>query len=58
MFTEEEKLEKQKRLTQDHADFLIEYEEAKTRGEAIGTFIAWRHQNNRDGIQIDDSQAK
>jgi hypothetical protein len=58
MFTEEEKQEKQKRLTQDFQDFLVEYEAAKARGEALGTFIAWRHENNRDGIKIDDSRRR
>jgi hypothetical protein len=50
--------EKQKQLTQDYADFLIDYEAAKAQGTALGTFLAWRHLNNRDGIEIDDSRKK
>lgn len=50
--------EKTKQLTQDYADFLAEYEAAKARGEFIGTFIAWRHANNRDGIVIEESRSK
>ncbi|MBV5337499.1 MAG: hypothetical protein J0653_06015 [Deltaproteobacteria bacterium] len=50
--------EKQKQLTQDYADFLIDYEAAKAQGIALGTFIAWRHLNNRDNIVIDDSRKK
>ena len=49
---------KQKQLTQDYADFLAEYEAAKQQGVSIGTFIAWRHANNRDGIKIDDSRKR
>jgi len=52
------KTEKQKRLTQDHADFVIEYEAAKAKGIALGTFLAWRHAHNRDGITIDDSRKR
>jgi hypothetical protein len=50
--------EKQKQLTQDYADFLVDYEAAKAQGTALGTFLAWRHLNNRDGIVIDDSRKK
>ena len=49
---------KRQQLTQDYADFLAEYEAARARGEQIGTFIAWRHANNRDGIKIDDSRKR
>jgi hypothetical protein len=52
------KTEKQKKLTQDHADFVIEYEAAKAKGIALGTFLAWRHAHNRDGITIDDSRKR
>lgn len=50
--------DKQKQLTRDYSDFLVEYEAARERGETIGTFIAWRHENNRDGIKIDDSRRR
>ena len=49
MFSEEEKLEKQKKLAKDYEEFLMVYEEAKSRGAAIGTFIAWQHVNNPTG---------
>ena len=58
MFSEEEKLEKQKKLAKDYEEFLMVYEEAKSRGEAIGTFIAWQHENNRNGIKIGDSRRR
>ena len=44
--------EKQKKLSQDYADYLVDYAAAKAQGIALGTFIAWRHANNRDGIKI------
>lgn len=50
--------EKQKQLTQDYADFLVEYETAKAQGICLGTFLAWRHANNRDNIVIDDSRKR
>ena len=46
------KKEKQKKLTQDYSDFLSEYEEAKARGEALGTFLEWQHRNGRAGVTI------
>ena len=52
------KLNKQKQLNQDYADFLVEYAAAKARGEAMGGFIAWRHEDNREGIKIDDSRKR
>ncbi len=51
------KNEKQKRLSQEYAEFLIEYEAAKAQGIAIGTFIAWRHANDRDGIKIPETRS-
>lgn len=50
--------DKQKKLTQDYADFLVEQKAAEARGEALGTFIAWRHENNREGIKIEDSRRR
>ena len=60
MKTEKTEIEarKQRQLTQDYADFLAEYEASKGKGVFIGTFIAWRHANNRDGIKIDDSRKR
>jgi len=43
---------KQQKLNKDYADFLIESEVAKVQGEALGTFLEWRHKNDRDGIKI------
>jgi len=45
---------KQQQLNTDYADFLIESEAAKAQGEALGTFLEWRHKNDRDGIKILD----
>ena len=49
---------KQQRLTQDYADFLAIEAQARAQGKAIGGFIAWRHENNREGIKIDDSRKR
>ena len=43
---------KQKKLTQDYADFLAEHEEAKAQGVALGTFLEWVHKNNRAGVVL------
>ena len=43
---------KQQQLNLDYADFLVESEAAKAQGNPIGTFIEWRHLNDRDGIKI------
>jgi hypothetical protein len=48
----QEKQDKQQKLNQDYADFLVEYDAAMAQGTPIGGFIAWRHENNRDGIKI------
>ena len=45
---------KQQQLNTDYADFLVESETAKEQGNPLGTFLEWRHKNNRDGIQIVD----
>jgi len=45
---------KQKKLNQDYANFLVEYEAAKSQGIALGTFLEWLHKNDPDGIKIDD----
>ena len=50
--------DKQNALNQDYADFLIEYEAAIAQGNPIGGFIAWRHENDRDGIKIPESRGK
>ncbi len=47
---------KKKKLSQEYAEFLIEYEAAKAQGKALGTFIAWRHANDRDGIKIPEKR--
>ena len=44
------KTQKQKKLTQDYADFLVEHEKAKAQGVALGTFLEWMHKNNRAGV--------
>ena len=49
---------KQKKLNQDYANFLIEYEAAKTQGTALGTFLEWVHKNDPDGIKIDDTKRR
>ena len=54
----QEQKEKQRRLNQDYADFLVEYEAAIARGRPIGGFIAWRHENDRDGIKIPTHRGK
>ena len=50
--------DKQKALNQDYADFFIEYEAAVAQDNPIGGFIAWRHENDRDGIKIPESRGK
>ena len=54
----QEQKNKQKALNQDYADFLIEYEVAMAQGKPIGGFIAWRHENDRDGIKIPERRDK
>ena len=54
----QEHKEKQRRLNQDYADFLAEYEPAMAQGRPIGGFIAWRHENDRDGIKIPERKDK
>ena len=46
------KTEKQKKLTQDFAEFLVDHKEASARGEALGTFLEWQHKNDRAGVAI------
>ena len=48
----QDKQEKQKKLTQDYAEFLVAYEQAQARGEALGTFLEWQHRNGRAGVTI------
>jgi len=45
-----EKQEKQKKLTQDYANFLIEHEAARTQGKALGTFLEWQHNSDRTRV--------
>jgi len=52
------KSNKQKKLNQDYANFLVEYETAKTQGIALGTFLEWLHKNDPEGIKIDDSRKR
>jgi hypothetical protein len=54
----QDKKDKQKALNQDYADFLVEYEAALAQGKHIGGFIAWRHENDRDGIKIPERKDK
>lgn len=54
----QEKQKKQKALNKDYADFLIEYDAALAQGNPIGGFIAWRHENDRDGIKIPENREK
>ena len=53
-----DKKDKQKRLNKDYADFLVEYAAAMAQGRPIGGFIAWRHENDRDGIKIPERKDK
>jgi hypothetical protein len=46
----QDKQVKQKKLTQDYTDFLIEHEVAKTQGKALGTFLEWQHKNDRVAV--------
>jgi len=48
------KKEKQQKLNQDYADFLIEYE----AGRVQGTFLAWMHETGRNGIKIPMTRAE
>lgn len=48
----QDKQNKQKKLNQDYADFLVEYEAAIAQGKFIGGFIGWLHENGRNGIKI------
>lgn len=43
----QDKQEKQKKLTQDYAEFLAAFEQAQARGEALGTFLEWQHKIDR-----------
>lgn len=43
----QEQQEKQKKLTQDYADFLVAYEAAAKEGKALGTFLEWQHKLDR-----------
>ena len=54
----QEQKEKQRRLNQDYADFLAEYELAMAQGRPIGGFIAWRHDIDRDGIKLPERKDK
>ena len=42
-----DKQEKQKKLAQDYAEFLIQHEQAKAQGRALGTFLEWQHKHDR-----------
>jgi len=46
------KTQKQKKLTQDYADFLADHEKARVQGVALGTFLEWVHKNNRAGVVL------
>lgn len=48
------KLDKQKKLDQDYADFLAEYQ----AGRVQGTFLAWLHETGRNGIKIPMTRAE
>lgn len=39
-------------MGQSYADYLVEYEVAKSQNKALGTFIEWQHANNRIGIKV------
>lgn len=45
-----DKQEKHKKLTQDYANFLVEYDEANNQGKALGTFLEWQHKIGRAPI--------
>ena len=44
--------EKQKKLAQDYADFLVDEETAKQQGIALGTFLTLVHKNDRSGVTV------
>ncbi|MFZ4534836.1 hypothetical protein [Propionivibrio sp.] len=44
--------DKQKKLNQDYADFLVEHEAAKAQGKFIGNFLSWIHATGRGQIAI------
>jgi hypothetical protein len=50
----QDKQDKQKKLDQDYADFLVEYE----AGRVQGTFLAWMHETGRNGIKIPMTRAE
>lgn len=49
---------KQKKLDQDYASFIVEYEAEKSKGVALGTFLEWLHKNDPDGIKIDETKKR
>ena len=54
----QKKNEKQQKLNQDYADFLVEYDAAQAQGKFIGGFIGWMHETGRNGIKIPMTRAE
>ena len=50
--------QKQMKTSKDHADFIVKHEAAKAQGKALGTFLEWLHENDRNGVRIDDSKKR
>lgn len=42
--------DKQEKLNQDYADFLVEHATAKAQGKSLGNFLSWIHATGR--VQI------
>ena len=52
----QDKQEKQKKLTLEYAEFLAAYEQAKARGEALGTFLEWQHKIDRTSLNTSNER--
>ncbi|MFZ4534988.1 hypothetical protein [Propionivibrio sp.] len=50
--------DKQKKLNQDYADFLVEHADAKEQGKVLGNFLEWIHATGRVGIKIKERGGK
>jgi len=50
--------QKQEKLNQDYADFVVEHEAAKAQSKALGTFLKWLHKSDRNGVMIIDSKKR
>ncbi|MFZ4534877.1 hypothetical protein [Propionivibrio sp.] len=50
--------DKQKKLSQDYADFLVEHAAAKAQGKVLGNFLEWIHATGRVQITIRERGGK